>query len=325
MKVFNKTNIAWLILIILSFVFIEIGVNTGIISPVMRQTLVTIMINIMLAVGLNLIVGFSGQLALGHAGFMAIGAYATGIITRDLSTYLGLTLSIIVGALIAGLVAFIVGFPTLRLKGDYLAIATLGVAEIIRVVILNLEDLTNGAAGLSGIPIQLMDWRIALLLTVLVIVVVANYIRSSHGRATIGVREDEIATESLGINTTKVKVAAFVIGAMTAAVAGSVHATYLGVINPSQFGFDRSIDVLITVVFGGIGSITGSVIAGIILGFLNLYLQDFGALRMILYALALIIIMIFKPSGLMGGHEFSLRKLLGNQEDKPGVKDKKKD
>ena len=151
-----------------------------------------------------------------------------------------------------------------------------------------------------------------------VVIFVLNYIRSSRGRATIAVREDEIATESLGINTTKMKVAAFVIGAMAAAVAGSVHATNLGVINPSQFGFDRSIDVLITVVFGGIGSITGSIVAGFILGILNLYLQQFGALRMIIYAIALIGIMIFKPSGLLGGREFSLSTLLGREEDRPG-------
>lgn len=318
MKVFNKTNIVWLILIVLAFVLIELGVNLGFVSPVMQQTLVTIMINIMLAVGLNLIVGFSGQLALGHAGFMAIGAYATGIITRMNPTMPFFLVSVLVGALVAGVIAFIVGFPTLRLKGDYLAIATLGVAEIIRVAILNMEDLTNGAAGLSGIPIYLMNWRTAMIFTVLVILIITNYIRSSRGRATIGVREDEIATESLGINTTKMKVIAFVIGAMTAAVAGSVHATYLGVINPSQFGFDRSIDILITVVFGGIGSITGSVIAGAVLGFLNLYLQSFGALRMIIYALALIAIMIFKPSGLMGGKEFKLSRLLKREQDLPG-------
>ncbi|MDO5457042.1 MAG: branched-chain amino acid ABC transporter permease [Atopococcus tabaci] len=318
MKLFNRTNITWLILIILTFVLLEIGVTTGFTSPVMQQTLVTIMINIMLAVGLNLIVGFSGQLALGHAGFMAIGAYATGIMTRQSPNFISFILSVLAGAVIAGIVAFIVGYPTLRLKGDYLAIATLGVAEIIRVAILNMEGLTNGAAGLSGIPIYLMNWRTATVFTVIVVIFVLNYIRSSRGRATIAVREDEIATESLGINTTKMKVAAFVIGAMAAAVAGSVHATNLGVINPSQFGFDRSIDVLITVVFGGIGSITGSIVAGFILGILNLYLQQFGALRMIIYAIALIGIMIFKPSGLLGGREFSLSTLLGREEDRPG-------
>lgn len=318
MKVFNRTNLTWLVCIVLAFVLVELGVNFGVISPVMQQTLVNIMINIMLAVGLNLIVGFSGQLALGHAGFMAIGAYATGIMTRQNPNFPTFLFSVLVGVLVAGLIAFLVGYPTLRLKGDYLAIATLGVSEIIRVAILNMEDLTNGAAGLSGIPIHLMNWRTAMIFAILVVITVSNYVNSSKGRATIAVREDEIATESLGINTTKVKVIAFVIGAMTAAVAGSVHATYLGVINPSQFNFDRSIDVLITVVFGGIGSITGSVIAGFILGFINLYLQQFGSLRMIIYAIALIIIMIFKPSGLMGGREFSMTRLLKRPQDQPG-------
>lgn len=317
LRIFNKANLAWIASIVAVFLLLQMSVAGGMISPVYQQTFITIFINIILAVGLNLIVGFSGQLALGHAGFMAIGAYATGIVTRQTPGIGGFLISVLIGVLLAGIIAFIVGYPTLRLKGDYLAIATLGVGEIIRVAILNMPDLTNGAAGLSGIPISLMNWRMAFIFMVFVVLVVTNYVNSSHGRATIAVREDEIATSSLGLNTTRLKVQAFVIGAMTAAVGGSIHASYLGVINPGQFTFDRSIDILIIVVLGGIGSVTGSVFAAIALGFVNLYLQQFGAWRMIIYALVLIFVMIFKPSGLLGNYEFKWSSLFKRNSSSP--------
>lgn len=317
MKFFNRTNVGWLVLIILTYVILEGLTWAGIIDPFYEITVVNIFINIILAVGLNLIVGFSGQLALGHAGFMALGAYSTGIILVNMPDVTGFLLSILVGMIIAGFMALIVGIPTLRLRGDYLAIATLGASEIIRIAILNLPELTNGAVGISGIP-RIVDWRFAFFAAALTILVVLNYIRSSPGRATIAVREDEIAAESLSIRTTHYKMSAFLIGAVTAALAGSIHASYFGVINPGQFTFDKSIDVLIIVVFGGIGSVTGSVIAAVLLGIINVYLQQFGALRMIIYALVLILIMIFRPSGLMGNVEFSLSKLFKRPQDVPG-------
>ncbi|WP_277630905.1 branched-chain amino acid ABC transporter permease [Atopococcus tabaci] len=307
MRMLNKTNVGWLALFLLVFALIQGAVLAGLIDAFYEITLVTILINVILAVGLNLIIGYSGQFSLGHAGFMAIGAYAAGIVTKQIPNYGGLLVGMLSGMVIAGLVALIVGIPTLRLKGDYLAIATLGVAEIIRVAILNMGGLTNGAAGLSGIP-YLSTWFIAFLAAVFVIILIANYTRSSVGRATISVREDDIAAESLGINTTRYKTVAFVLGAVTASLAGSLHATYFSVINPDQFTFMRSIDILIIVVFGGIGSLTGSVIAAAVLGVLNVFLQPFGSLRMILYALALIFIMIFKPSGLLGTKELQLSK-----------------
>ena len=322
MKILNKVNALWLATILVGFGLIHLLVLTGFISPVYQQTLITIMINIILAVGLNLIVGFSGQLALGHAGFMAIGAYATGIITKQTPGLAGFLSSVLMGMLIAGVIAFIVGYPTLRLKGDYLAIATLGVGEIIRVAILNMQDLTNGAAGLSGIPISLMNWRLSYVFMILVVLMIVKYINSSNVRATIAVREDEIAASSLGLNTTRLKVQSFVIGAMAAAIGGSIHASYLGVINPNQFSFDRSIDVLIIVVLGGIGSITGSVVAAAVLGMVNLYLQQFGAWRMIIYAFVLIVIMIFKPSGLLGNFEFKWSQVFKGQSNLPVEKKK---
>ncbi len=317
MKKLNRTNIGWFILVLLGFFILEGLTSAGIIDPFYEITVVNIFINIILAVGLNLIVGFSGQLSLGHAGFMAIGAYSTGVILKMMPSTTGFIVSILAGMILAAVAALIVGVPTLRLKGDYFAIATLGASEIIRVAILNLPDLTNGAVGISGI-LRIVDWRFAYFAAALTVLVIVNYIRSSPGRVTIAIREDEIASESLGIRTTLYKNLAFLIGAMSAALAGSIHASYFGVINPGQFTFNKSIDVLIIVVFGGIGSVTGSIVAAVLLGIINVYLQNFGALRMIIYALVLILIMLFRPSGLMGNIEFSLSRLLKRPQDVPG-------
>lgn len=317
MKIFNRTNLGWIISGIVIYLLLELLFLLGIIDPFYEITVVNILINIILAVGLNLIVGFSGQLALGHAGFMALGAYASGILLRQLPGIAGFLLSILVGMIVASILAFIIGIPTFRLRGDYLAIATLGASEIIRIAILNMPELTNGAVGISGIP-KIVSWRFTFIAAALTLLIVSNYIRSSPGRATIAVREDEIAAESLSINTTYFKLTAFLLGAATAALAGSIHASYFGVINPGQFTFDKSIDVLIIVVFGGIGSVTGSVVAAVVLGVINVYLQQFGALRMIIYAVVLILIMIFRPSGLMGNIELSLSKIFKRPQDVPG-------
>ena len=324
MKQFNKTNLGWLILIAVMAVVLFIGVSTNMISPFYQITLVTIMINIILAIGLNLVIGFSGQFSLGHAGFMAIGAYSGAIIGDMMEGLAGFFVGLVVGMIISILVALIVGIPTLRLKGDYLAIATLGVAEIIRILILNMGELTNGARGISGIsfPFESNTGFIMVLFVILVVttILTVNYINSSPGRATIAIREDEIAAESMGVNATTYKVIAFMIGAATASIAGSMYGTYFSVINPSDFTFQKSIDVLIIVVFGGIGSVTGTVVAAIVLGVLNTYLQSFGELRMIFYALAIIAIMVFRPGGLLGNREFTMSALLKRFEKKDSAK-----
>lgn len=318
MKQFNKTNLGWLILILALGAGVYLGVSSNVISPVYQITLMTVIIDIILAVGLNLIIGFSGQFSLGHAGFMAIGAYAGAIMSDYVEGLPGFFLGILVGAVIAMVVAMIVGIPTLRLKGDYLAIATLGVSEIIRIIIINIPDLTNGARGISGIDFpfssNLTFITMGFFIMAICIMFIVNYIHSSPGRATIAIREDEIAAESMGVNTTTYKVIAFMIGAITASIAGSLYATFFSVINPSDFGFQRSIDVLIVVVFGGIGSITGSIVAAIGLGILNTFLQSFGEIRMIVYALALIAIMVFRPGGLLGTREFTMSGLLNRNK-----------
>ena len=189
-------------------------------------------------------------------------------------------------------------------QGDYLAIATIGMAEIIRIIFLNLK-ITNGAAGLSGIP-QFVNWPWMLIFTVGTVVIISNFIKSSHGRACISIREDEIASEAMGINTTKYKVMAFAIGAFFAGIAGALHASYFYFIKPDLFNFMKSINILVIVVFGGLGSISGSILAAIILALISTFLYSFPEIQMVLYALLLIIIMIFRPQGLMGSKEMSL-------------------
>lgn len=307
MKKNLKYNLTWLVLMVVGFVLINVLEFGGIIDALGEQTLVTIGINIILATGLNLIIGFSGQFSLGHAGFMAIGAYVCALITTSIATPMGMVIGIIAGAAVSALVALIVGIPTLRLDGDYLAIATMGVAEIIRIILNNLK-ITNGPAGLYNIPL-LATWPVVYIMVCLTTLLIVNLIHSRDGRAIMSVRENEIASESMGVNTTKWKVIAFVVGAATAAIGGALHANYIQTIAPTDFGIMNSINILIIVVLGGIGSITGTFVAAAVLGVLDLVLQNFGTLRMVIYSLALILLMVFKPSGLLGTRELSIRKI----------------
>lgn len=283
------------------FTLVQYLITSSILDSYYQINLASICINIILAVSLNLINGFTGQLSLGHAGFMAVGAYMAAIMTRMLD------LPFIVGILAAcggaGLAGLIIGLPTLRLKGDYLAIATLGFGEIIRVVLQNIEYV-NGPAGIIGIS-KLSTWTWLFWATVFTVLVIANLINSSYGRAIISVREDEVASELMGINITKYKVLAFVVGAGFAGLAGALYAHYFYIIKPDTFNFMKSFDILVMVVLGGMGSTTGAILAAILVTVLSAALQAFPALRMVLYALALIIIMIYRPQGLMGNKEFN--------------------
>ncbi len=301
-----KTN--WVkksLALILTYAVIQLLISTNILGGYYQDTLVTICINIILAVSLNLITGFTGQFSLGHAGFMSIGAYTCAIVVLRYQTLPSFILGVFLAALTAAIVGFLVGLPTLRLRGDYLAIATLGMAEIIKNVFLNLDKITNGAAGLSGIP-QFINWFWLFVFTAGTVLLILNFVNSSHGRACISIREDEIAAEAMGVNTTKYKVIAFIIGAACAGVAGAIYASYFYFIQPTLFGFLKSIDILVIVVFGGLGSISGSVIAAVVLALISTYLQAFSEIRMVLYAVLLVVIMIFRPQGLMGSKEVSL-------------------
>lgn len=315
MKQHLKVNAIWLAILLAGFGLIQGLVFAGILNFYYIQIVQQIGIQIILAVGLNLIVGFSGQFSLGHAGFMAIGAYAVAILGKMMPSYGGFAIALIVGMFIAGAVALLVGIPTLRLKGDYLAIATLGVAEIIRILIINGGSVTNGAAGITSIPL-FTSWPMVYIFIIVTTLLTVNFLRSPMGRVTISVREDEIAAESVGVNPTFVKVSAFVFGAMTAAIAGGLHAGYVGTIVPKDFAFMTSVNVLIIIVLGGLGSITGTFVAAIVLGILNVLLKSYSDISMIIYSLALILLMIFRPGGLLGTKEFSMAALFKKKEVK---------
>ena len=318
-RFFSKTNLCWIALAAVVFTVVTVLINAGLLGSYYQITLYNICINIILAVSLNLIIGICGQFSLGHAGFMCIGAYSAAIMVKSMPNMGGFAIGIVIGLIISAIAALIVSIPTLRLRGDYLAIATLGFSEIIRIVVLNME-ITNGAGGITGIP-QLTSWPLLFIVMVLSIMIVTNFGRSRQGRACISIREDEIASEAMGVNTTKYKTLAFVIGAMLASVAGALYACNFFVIQPDLFNFNKSIDILVMVVFGGMGSITGSLIAAIFIGILNTVLQSFSSIRMIIYGLALVGIMIFRPGGLLGTKEFTFSALFKRRKKKGGEKE----
>lgn len=287
------------------FISVQLLISWNMIAPYYQILLFTIGINIILAVSLNLINGITGQFSIGHAGFMSVGAYAAAVCTTKLGY--PLIVAIIAAMLAAGIMGVLIGIPTLRLRGDYLAIATLGFGEIVRVVFLNI-DYVGGAAGIIGIP-QMTTWPWLFGSIALTIIVIQNLIRSSHGRACVAIREDELAAELMGVNTTNYKVLAFSIGAAFAGLAGGLYAHYFFVIQPTNFGFLKSFDILVMVVLGGLGSTSGAVLAAIFLSILTALLQSFTEVRMILYALVLIIVMIRRPQGLMGNKELSFEML----------------
>lgn len=322
-----------LLLVAALFILLVLFIDNGILNRYQTGILTMICINIILAVSLNLVSGILGQLVLGHAGFMLIGAYTAALFTIH-CTSLPLSVSFPIGLLLAGLFAaacgVIIGIPALRLRGDYLAIITLGFGEIIRVVANNLP-ITNGAMGLSGIPTlsnrnaPANTFIYAYVIAALVIALMFTFGRSRHGRAVISIREDEIASESMGINTTYYKLFAFVLASFIAGVAGGIYANYIQLIDPSKFDFNKSVEILIMVVLGGMGSITGSVISATVLTLLTELLRQFSSYRMLLYAIILIMVMLFKPSGLLGRYEISLPKLFDKliSRIKNGRSDKK--
>jgi branched-chain amino acid transport system permease protein len=282
-------------------------------------------INAVLAVSLNLVNGFTGQFSIGHAGFMAIGAYGAAMFTLHVGKHwvaalsgMGvpaavaqgppLLIALLLGGSLAAVAGYLVGLPSLRLRGDYLAIVTLGFGEIIRVLILNIEAV-GAARGLFGIP----QWANLFWAGLAVVAVVALSYRladSTHGRALFAIRDDEIAAEALGVDTTRYKVLAFAMGAFFAGVAGGLFAHFLGYLNPSSFQFLKSIEVIAMVVLGGMGSVSGSVIAAILLTVLPEFLRPVKDFRMVIYSLMLIVLMITRPQGLMGTRELGLPRWL---------------
>jgi branched-chain amino acid transport system permease protein len=275
-------------------------------NPYFLDIAVSCGINITLAVSLNLINGYTGQFSLGHAGFMAVGAYVAASLTTLLGpvllpvlagqTWLLFTLALLAGGLAAAVAGFIVGMPSLRLKGDYLAIVTLGFGEIIRVVLQNI-DAVGGPRGMIAIPgYTTLFWAYGL--AAVAIYVVWSMVNSTHGRGFIAVADDEIAAEAMGINTTRFKIKAFLIGAFFAGLAGGMYAHFKQYIVPAGFGFDRSVEIVVMVILGGMGRTTGVIIAAILLTVMGEWLRQFGDLRMILYSVLIIVLMILRPQGI---------------------------
>jgi branched-chain amino acid transport system permease protein len=269
-------------------------------------------INVILAVSLNMVNGYTGQFSLGHAGFMAVGAYGSAAITQiqgkvllETFGFLGaatpvflFSLAVLVGGLLAALAGLAVGLPSLRLKGDYLAIVTLGFGEIIRVMLQNTESL-GGARGLTGIPPRTtLGWTWAI--AALSVYCVGSLVRSTYGRGFLAVRDDEIAAEAMGIHTTAYKVTAFVVGSFFAGLAGALYAHMICYISPEGFSFMKSVDVVVMVILGGMGSTAGVTLAAVGLTFLNEVLRQMQEYRMVAFSLLLIVLMITRPQGLIG-------------------------
>jgi branched-chain amino acid transport system permease protein len=264
-------------------------------------------INIILAVSLNLINGYTGQFSLGHAGFMAVGAYTAAMITNQFgelnafaSGAIFLT-ALLAGGLTAAVAGLLVGIPTLRLRGDYLAIVTLGFGEIIRVIFQNMQSV-GGARGLSVMH-GWTNFFWAFGFAAVTVYVVTALVHSTYGRGFVAVRDDEIAAAAMGINPTKYKVTAFVIGAFFAGIAGGLYAHSKQFLTPGGFGFMESISIVVMVILGGMGNTVGVIIAAILLTLLPEFLRPIAEYRMIIYSLLLIILMLTRPQGL-----FSLRK-----------------
>jgi branched-chain amino acid transport system permease protein len=298
--------------IFLLYILLKLAISNGLLNRYYVGIIVFIGINIVLATSLNLATGFLGQLALGHAGFMAIGAYVSAITAISLKSSLPSTILLIVSILaagvFAGIIGILIGIPALRLKGDYLGIITLGFGEVIRVFINNIK-ITGGAQGLTGIP-RISNIDNVFWITIIVVTILYTLTNSRHGRAIISIREDEIAAEAVGIQTTKYKVMGFAIAAFFAGIGGGMYAHYIAFLDPNTFNFMRSVEILVIVVLGGMGSLTGSVIAAIVLTILPEALRDFANFRMLIYSGILVIMMIFRPQGIFGTHEFSLSKFL---------------
>lgn len=336
-----KRLIAALIIVLLLIAMNQYMSEEGIfgfgVPPYYARVIMLAGINVILAVSLNLITGFTGQFSIGHAGFMAVGAYSSAYLTvyyaqdweRALAGMVGVTLAhalifllaIIVGALVAALAGLVVGIPSLRLRGDYLAIVTLGFAEIIRIIILNIDQV-GGATGFTVPGYTNFLWVGAF--AVITIIIVYNIVHSDIGRALISIREDELAAEAMGINTTRYKVMSFVISSALAGMAGVLFGHYTQFLSTNDFQFIRSFEIIIMIVLGGMGSLTGAVFGAIVITIMPELLRrlpgDLSQYRLVVYSALLIIIMLTRPQGILGTREFSLSWLKRGQRRPEGDK-----
>lgn len=303
------------ILIILQITVVDRMLLSGPIlqGPYIHQILILVGINIILAVSLNLINGFTGQFSIGHAGFFAVGAYTSAFIVstvgnsvRGIVSFLPsigqdailLLIGILAAALLSGIAGLAVGIPSLRLRGDYLAIVTLGFGEIIRVFILNI-DAIGGSRGFTGIP-RLSNFFWVYLFVALTVMTVHNLVHSSYGRAFISIRDDEIAAEAMGVDTTRFKVMSFVISSMFGGIAGALFGHFTMYLHPNTFTFIKSFELIIMIVIGGLGSIEGAILGAILITVILEVFREFGAYRLVIFSITLILIMIYRPQGITG-------------------------
>lgn len=297
----NKKLIFNVVIAVVIYAAVMGLVNGKMLSRQMMSLIVPICVYVMMAVSLSLVVGFLGELSLGHAAFMSIGAYAGGlflIATKEtMPTLLSLMIAVLIGGAAAALLGVVIGIPVLRLKGDYLAIVTLGFGEIVKSVF-NAAKITGGAKGLSKIPLvtTYRNFTFVFILMVIVIILVSHMVNSRHGRAVCAIRDNYIAAEAVGIPVSRYKIMAFVVAAFMAGMAGVVYAGNLGILKPTNFDYNASIEILVMVVLGGMGSIRGSIIAAVVLTALPEMLRGADKYRMLIYALALIIMMLFNNS-----------------------------
>lgn len=298
-KKINKSMIINIIMALAAYVIVMVLIYGGILGRQAMSIIIPCCINVILAVSLCLLVGFLGELTLGHAGFMSIGAYAGALTTNalDLPPMAELLIGLLAGGIVAALFSLIIGLPVLRLKGDYLAIVTLGFGEIIKSVI-NSLGFTGGAKGLSGIGTysNYKNFTFVYIFVLLTIVVIANLVRSRHGRAICAVRDNYIAAEAVGIKVSKFKTMAFVISGFFAGIAGVFYAHNVGILKPVNFDYNKSIEILVMVVLGGMGNIKGAIIAAVVLTALPEVLRGAADFRMLLYAVVLIAMMLFNNS-----------------------------
>ncbi len=301
-----------------AFAVMMLLVMTGNASRHLQSMLVPICINIILAVSLNLVVGILGELSLGHAGFMSVGAYAGCLFSiamqEALPTFVRFPLAMLVGGLVAAVFGVIVGVPVLRLKGDYLAIVTLAFGEIIRSVIINL-DFTGGASGLKNTP-QDATFAASFVVVMLTLVVILNLVNSKQGRAIMSLRDNTIAAESCGIHVSYYKLMAFVVAAFFAGVAGVIYGHNYSILTAGTFDYNKSIEILVIVVLGGMGSVRGSMIAAVVMTVLPEALRFLSDYRMLIYALVLIAIMLLNASPAFAGLKERVRKLFAGKAGK---------
>ena len=298
--------------VLLPFILIDFKI----IKPYTAQILTLGAVNAIMAISVNVVCGVTGQLSLGQAGFQAIGAYAVVLLTS--SCHVPLPVSIVLAGLVAALFGLIIGFPTLKLEGDYLAIVTLAFGEIIRVILVNLKSITGGPNGMRFLTFKnsvpaghgtAVAYLTIVGSLVLIIVLFQNFLRSTYGRAILAVREDPVAANSNGIFVFRNKMVGFVIASFIAGVGGALYAPLIGFIQPKIFDFNASINDLIYVVLGGMGSMTGSVLAAFVLTGLQEGLRFLKDYRLLIYPVILIVMMLFRPQGLLGNREISFVKI----------------